>query len=73
VPAGRDERDPQRFWVSEADALRQTSAGSGLVRELTAAPDLDGWVVAERPLKDLVVRNATSGPPPRAAVARRSE
>ena len=29
------------------------SAGSGLVRELTAAPDLDGWAVVERLLKDL--------------------
>jgi len=34
-------------------ALRQTSAGSRLVRELTAAPDLDGWTVVERLLKDL--------------------
>ena len=34
-------------------ALRQTSAGSRLVRELTAAPDLDGWAVVERLLKDL--------------------
>jgi LuxR family transcriptional regulator, maltose regulon positive regulatory protein len=34
-------------------ALRGTSAGSGLVRELTAAPDLDGWAVVERLLKDL--------------------
>ncbi|MGH3401071.1 MAG: hypothetical protein ACRDRJ_00895 [Streptosporangiaceae bacterium] len=24
-----------------------------LVRELTAAPDLVGWVIVERPLKDL--------------------
>ena len=41
VPAGGDERDPQRFWLSVLDALRQTTAGSALVRELTAAPDLD--------------------------------
>ena len=27
--------------------------GSGLVRALTAAPDLDGWALAERLLKDL--------------------
>jgi LuxR family transcriptional regulator, maltose regulon positive regulatory protein len=57
VPAARDDRDPQRFWVSVADALRQTSGGSGLVRELTAAPDLDGWAVAERLLKDLAPLN----------------
>ena len=34
-------------------ALRQTAAGSALVRELTAAPDLDGWVITERLLADL--------------------
>jgi LuxR family transcriptional regulator, maltose regulon positive regulatory protein len=54
VPVGRDDRDPQRFWLSVLGALRQTSAGSGLVRELTAAPDLDGWAVVERLLQDLV-------------------
>src|SRR5215813_4604383 len=53
VPVGRDERDPQRFWLAVLDALRQTSAGSGLVRELTAAPDLDGWAITERLLTDL--------------------
>jgi LuxR family maltose regulon positive regulatory protein len=40
VPGG--EHDEQRFWLSVLDALRQTGPGSGLVRELTAAPDLDG-------------------------------
>jgi LuxR family transcriptional regulator, maltose regulon positive regulatory protein len=53
VPVGRDERDPQRFWLSVLDALRQTSVGSVLVRELSAAPDLDGWAIVERLLKDL--------------------
>src|ERR1700733_9646257 len=53
VSVGRDDRDPQRFWLSVLAALRQTSAGLGLVRELTAAPDLDGWAVVERLLKDL--------------------
>jgi LuxR family transcriptional regulator, maltose regulon positive regulatory protein len=53
VPAGRGERDPQRFWLSVLAALRQTAAGSALVRELTAAPDLDGWVITERLLTDL--------------------
>ena len=53
VPVGREERDPQRFWLSVLGALRETTAGSGLVRELTAAPDLDGWAVVERLLKDL--------------------
>ena len=53
VSVGRDDRDPQRFWLSVLGALRQTSAGSRLVRELTAAPDLDGWAIVERLLKDL--------------------
>ena len=47
------QRDPQRFWVSVLDALRRTAAGSALVRPLTAAPDLDGWVILERLLADL--------------------
>src|SRR5215510_311710 len=53
VPAGRGERDPQQFWLSVLAALRQTGPGSALVRELTAAPDLDGWVITERLLADL--------------------
>ncbi len=53
VPVERDEKDPQRFWLAVLDALRQTDPGSALVRELTAAPDLDGWAVVERLLKDL--------------------
>src|SRR3984957_17058547 len=53
VSVGRDDRDPQRFWLSVLSALRRTSAGSGLVGELTAAPDLDGWAIVERLLKDL--------------------
>jgi LuxR family maltose regulon positive regulatory protein len=53
VPAGRGERDPQRFWLSVLAALGQTAAGSALVRAVTAAPDLDGWVITERLLADL--------------------
>jgi len=53
VAVGRDERDPQRFWLSVLGALRRTAPGSALVRPLTAAPDLDGWVIAERLMKDL--------------------
>src|SRR6516165_10030904 len=53
VPVGRDERDPQRFWLAVLGALRQTVPGSALVRELTAAPDLDGWAMVERLLTDL--------------------
>jgi LuxR family transcriptional regulator, maltose regulon positive regulatory protein len=50
---GRDERDPQRFWLAVLDALRQTSAGSVLVRPLTPVPDLDGRAIIERLLTDL--------------------
>ena len=53
VPVGRDERDPQRFWLAVLDALRATPVGSGLVHGLTAAPDLDGRAILERLLKDL--------------------
>jgi LuxR family transcriptional regulator, maltose regulon positive regulatory protein len=48
-----EERDPQQFWLSVLGALRETAAGSALVRPLTAAPDLDGWAVVERLLDDL--------------------
>ena len=47
------ERDSQRFWISVVGALRDTAAGSALVRGLTAAPDLDGWTAVERLLEDL--------------------
>src|SRR6201989_2491001 len=53
VPVGRGEQDPQRFWLSVVGALRGTSAGSGLVRGPTAAPDPDGGAAVERLLKDL--------------------
>jgi LuxR family transcriptional regulator, maltose regulon positive regulatory protein len=53
VPTSRGELDPQRFWVSVAGALRRTSSGAGLVREVSAAPDLDGWGLVERLLEDL--------------------
>jgi LuxR family transcriptional regulator, maltose regulon positive regulatory protein len=53
VPVLPGEGDEQRFWVSVLDALRQTPAGAELVRPVTAAPDLDGWAMTERLLKDL--------------------
>jgi LuxR family transcriptional regulator, maltose regulon positive regulatory protein len=53
VPAGPDERDPGRFWLSVLGALRQTAVGGGLVQPVTAAPDLDGWSIVERLLADL--------------------
>jgi LuxR family maltose regulon positive regulatory protein len=53
VPVGRDEHDPQRFWLSVTGALRRTTPGSARVQALTAAPDLDGWAIVERLLSDL--------------------
>jgi LuxR family maltose regulon positive regulatory protein len=53
VPVQERERDLQQFWISVADALRDTGPGSKLVRPLTVAPDLDGWAVVERLLEDL--------------------
>ena len=53
VPAGRDERDPQHFWLAVLAALRRTTPGSALVAPLTAAPDLDGSAITERLLTDL--------------------
>src|SRR5262249_56384994 len=43
----------ERFWLAVLAARRETAAGSALVRELTAARDLDGWVITERLLADL--------------------
>src|SRR5689334_19248244 len=53
VAVGRDERDPQSFWLAVLGALRRTGPASALVRPLTAAPDMDGWAIAERLMKDL--------------------
>ena len=53
VTVRRGERDPQQFWLAVLGALRQTAPGLELVQPLTAAPDLDGWAIVERLLKDL--------------------
>ncbi|MGB9183836.1 MAG: LuxR C-terminal-related transcriptional regulator [Solirubrobacteraceae bacterium] len=53
VSVGREQRDPQQFWISVADGLRETAAGSTLVRGLTAAPELDVEAIVERLLEDL--------------------
>jgi LuxR family maltose regulon positive regulatory protein len=53
VSVERDACDTQRFWVPVVGALRRTIPGAAVVRPLTAAPDLDGWAVVERLLKDL--------------------
>jgi LuxR family transcriptional regulator, maltose regulon positive regulatory protein len=53
VSVGREERDPQAFWLAVVDSLRRTGAGSQRVRELTAAPGLDGAALVERLREDL--------------------
>jgi LuxR family maltose regulon positive regulatory protein len=52
VSVGREEHDPQAFWLSVLDSLRDTRTGSERMRELTAAPDLDGATVVRRLLED---------------------
>jgi len=47
VSVRREERDPQRFWLSLLDALRTTEAGASVVREMYAVPDLDLDALAE--------------------------
>src|SRR5262249_36081797 len=51
--ARAEERDPTRAGIPVAGARRAAPAASALVRPLTAAPDLDGWAIVERLLKDL--------------------
>ena len=53
LSVGRERRDPQGFWLSVLDALRETAAGSALVRELTPAPDLDTWAIVEQLMEEL--------------------
>src|SRR5215831_19855405 len=50
---GRDEHDWQAFFLSVLDALRATRIGSGRIRELAAAPDLDGETAVGRLFEDL--------------------
>jgi LuxR family transcriptional regulator, maltose regulon positive regulatory protein len=54
VSVGREEHDPQAFWLSVLDALRATRVGSGRIRELTAAPDLDEETTLRRLMEDLL-------------------
>jgi LuxR family maltose regulon positive regulatory protein len=53
VSVGRGESDPQAFWLSVLDSLRGTRIGGERVRELTAAPDLDGTTFVRRLLEDV--------------------
>jgi LuxR family maltose regulon positive regulatory protein len=53
VSVARQEHDPQAFWLSVLDSLRRTRIGAERVRDLTAAPDLDGATVVRRLLEDV--------------------
>src|SRR5262245_11834254 len=53
VSVGLDEHDPQSFWLSVLNSLRGTRIGSERVRELTAAPGLEGAAIVGRLAKDL--------------------
>jgi len=53
VTVGRQERDPQRFWLAVLDALRATPAGSNVVGALTAGREFDAGDLVERLLEDL--------------------
>ena len=53
VSVGHANPDAQAFWVPLVAALRGTAPGSGVVRALTAAPDLDCWAALDALLEDL--------------------
>lgn len=48
VSVERDERDPQRFWLSVVEALRAAAGIEGPIEDLGPAPGFDGDVVVER-------------------------
>ena len=53
VSVERVEQDPTRFWISVVDALRETSAGSAIVREVKPSPGLDGEAVVNSLAEEL--------------------
>jgi LuxR family transcriptional regulator, maltose regulon positive regulatory protein len=53
VTVDRQEHEPQRFWLQVLEAMRGTDSARELVQALTPAPDLDGWTISERLLRDL--------------------
>jgi LuxR family maltose regulon positive regulatory protein len=44
---GREEHDPQRFWLTMPGQLRQTSAEAALMQAMTVAPDPYGPTIVE--------------------------
>ena len=57
VAVTHPERDPEGFWPSVLDALRQTPVAASLVRGPLSAPGQDGWMTVERLLEDLGALN----------------
>jgi LuxR family maltose regulon positive regulatory protein len=53
VPVARDERDSRSGSGCRCSARCARLLGVGAGAALTAAPDLDGWAIVERLLKDL--------------------
>ena len=53
LPVAHSRDDPQCFWLSLRNALRRTEPGAALLGEVTAAPDVDGWVFVENLLAEL--------------------
>ena len=53
VSVERDERDPQRFWLSVIDELAGAIGKDELVERVAATPAFEGQAVVERLLSDL--------------------
>jgi LuxR family maltose regulon positive regulatory protein len=53
LPLGHARHDPQCFWLSLLNALRQTEPGAALLSDVSPAPDLDGWALVENLLAEL--------------------
>jgi LuxR family maltose regulon positive regulatory protein len=52
VSVERDERDPQRFWLSVVDALRGAAGVQGPIEDLGPSPGFDGEAVVQRIVAD---------------------
>ena len=53
VAVERNERDPQRFWLSVVEKLRAAVGADAFVDKLTPAPEFDGEAVVMRLLSEL--------------------
>ena len=53
VSVQRDERDPQRFWLSVVEELRAIGGSDDLVAPLVPAPQFDGQTLVQRLIAEL--------------------